>query len=493
MIAADAKSFKCRVKSPPKIRRVLRFAALCGLLAASCAVAQPNALPAAMREALRDGGIPPSSVAAVVQELGGRRILLSVNAASAMNPASVMKLVTTYAALELLGPAFRWRTEVYLDGSLRGDVLDGNLVLKGGGDPKLDQERFWMLLRSLRGKGLREIRGDLVLDRSYFAEPRGDPGAFDGEALRPYNVLPDALLVNFNALRFGFVPEPSGGGVRVFADPRPPGLELVNTLRLAEGPCIEGRAFRALIGASFDGGQPPRAAFTGRYPASCGERELSVALLNPREQVAGIMRQLWAEIGGTWSGAVRDGAAPAGVEPFHVHESAPLAEIVRDTNKFSINVMARQMFLTIAAELTGAPAQPEAAQRVIRQLLAVKGVDAPELVLENGSGLSRVERISAASLVALLNAAWQSAVMPEFMASLPIVSVDGTMRRRLRGDPVAGRAHIKSGLLSDSAAVAGYVLDRSGRRLAVAAIINHPNAPNAQSALEALLRWAYER
>ena len=473
--------------------RVLRFAAFCGLLAALTAAAQPNTLPAAMRDALREAGIPPSSVSAMVQEVGARRVSLSVNASSAMNPASVMKLVTTYAALELLGPAYRWRTEVYLDGALRGDVLEGNLVLKGRGDPKLDEERFWMLLRNLRGKGLREIRGDLVLDRSYFAEPKGDPGDFDGEALRPYNALPDALLVNFNTLRFGFVPDAVGGSVRVFADPRPPGLEIVNTLRLGEGACPDGRAFRALIGASFDGGQPPRASFTGRYPASCGERELSVALLNPREQVAGMMRQLWAEIGGAWSGAVRDGAAPAGAEPFHVQESAPLAEIVRDTNKFSINVMARQIFLTIAAELTGAPAQPESAQRVIRQLLAVKGVDAPELVLENGSGLSRVERVSAASLVALLNAAWQSPVMPELMSSLPIVAVDGTMRRRLRGEPVAGRAHIKSGLLSDAAAIAGYVLDRSGHRQAVAAIVNHPNAPAAQAALEALLRWTYER
>ena len=493
MIEAAAKSFKGRMKSAPTIRPVFRLALLCGLFAALPASAQPNALPLVVRSALLEAGIPLANMAAVVRELGSRRVALSVNANAPMNPASVMKLVTTYAALETLGPGFRWRTDVYLDGMRRGEVLEGNLVLKGRGDPKLDYEQFWALLRNLRGKGLREIRGDLVLDRGYFAEGAGDPDGFDGEGLRPYNVLPDALLVNFKAVRFAFVPEAETGAVRVFAEPHPAALEIANGLRLAEGACAEGRAFRALIGASFEPGPPPRAAFTGRYPSSCGEREMHVALLNPQDNVAAVMRQLWTELGGAWNGGVSAGQAPVGAAPFHVHESPPLAEIVRDTNKYSLNVMARQLFLTIAAETVGAPARLEDAQRVVRQLLAVKGVDAPELVLENGSGLSRAERISAASLAALLGAAWQSPVMPEFVASLPIVAIDGTMRRRLRGDPVAGRAHIKSGLLADSVAIAGYVLDRSGRRQAVVAIVNHPAAPKAQGALDALLRWAYER
>jgi len=170
---------------------------LCSLLLAAALVAPAlgaRELPKPLSQALRTASVPPSSVAIVVQDLGASRPTLSHNAGVAMNPASVMKLVTTLVALELLGPAYRWKTEAYAAGELRDGVLEGDLVLKGYGDPKLDYESFWMLLRALRGRGLREIRGDLVLDRSFFAPPQADPGRFDGEGLRPYTVLPDALL-----------------------------------------------------------------------------------------------------------------------------------------------------------------------------------------------------------------------------------------------------------------------------------------------------------
>jgi len=440
--------------------------------------------------------IPASGVSALVQEVGAPRALLSVNAAVAMNPASVMKLVTTYAALELLGPAYRWKTEAYTTGPVREGVLDGELVLKGYGDPKLDLEAFWILLRALRGKGLRDIRGDLVLDRSHFERAPGDAARFDGDAFRPYNVLPDALLVNFKSLRFAFMPEPERGTVAIYVEPRPPALELVNVLKLTEGACPEGSAFRELLKATFEPARQ-RAIFAGRYPVSCGEKDLNVALLEPNDHAAGMMRQLWAEMGGVWgnggTGSARDGIVPPGARLLHTMESAPLAEIVRDTNKFSNNIMARHLYLTLGAESAGAPANSEKAAAAIKAWIARKGIAAPELVMENGSGLSRIERISAANLANLLQAAWRSPVMPEFIASLPVAAVDGTMRRRLKGEGVAGQAHIKTGLLTDARAMAGYVLDRGGRRHVVVMFINHPNAHEAQPAMDALLRWVYEQ
>ena len=408
-----------------------------------------------------------------------------------MNPASVMKLVTTYAALELLGPAYRWKTEAYATAPVREGVLDGDLALKGYGDPKLDLEAFWVLLRALRGKGLQSIRGDLVLDRSHFERAPGDAARFDGDAFRPYNVLPDALLVNYKSLRFAFAPEPERGTVSVHVEPRPPALDVVNVLKLAEGPCPEGSAFRELLKATFEPARQ-RAIFAGRYPSSCGEKDLNVALLEPNDHVAGMTRQLWAELGGTWPGAAREGLVPPGARLLHAMDSAALAEIVRDTNKFSNNVMARHIFLTLGAEDAGAPASGQKAFAAIRNWLGRKGIAAPELVMENGSGLSRVERISAASLAGLLQAAWRSPVMPEFMSSLPVAAVDGTMRRRLKGEGVAGQAHIKTGLLNDARAMAGYVLDRSGRRHIVVMFVNHPGAPETQPAMDALLRWVYE-
>ncbi len=464
-------------------------AALCAI--AFSALAQ-DALPPQVAQALNAARVSQASVAIAVQEAGASRSTLRVNEAAPMNPASVMKLVTTYAALERLGPAYRWRTEVFLDGDLRDGVLSGSLLLRGGGDPKLNLESFWVLLRALRAKGLREIRGDLVLDRSRFERAVGDPARFDGDPFRPYNVLPDPLLVNYRSLRFVFHPVPGAGTARISVEPHPPALEVVNVLKLSEGPCPEGRAFRDILLPTFEPAKQ-RAIFAGRFPASCGEKDLNVALLEPNDQVAGILRQLWAETGGTWPGAARDGTVPAGATPFHVHDSPSLAELVRDVNKLSNNVMARHLYLTLGMEASGAPASPEKSMAAVRDWMRQKGLPAPELVMENGSGLSRAERISAASMAALLQSAWRSSVMPEFIASLPVAATDGTMRRRLKGEGVSGQAHIKTGLLSDARAMAGYVLDRRGRRMVVVMLINHPNAPQSQEALDALLRWVYER
>jgi D-alanyl-D-alanine carboxypeptidase/D-alanyl-D-alanine-endopeptidase (penicillin-binding protein 4) len=435
--------------------RLFKTFLLCLALLPGAAGAQ---LPKEVADGLRSADIPLSNVGVVVQEVSASRPSLIMNSHQPLNPASTMKLVTTYAALELLGPAFRWKTEAYLDGD--------NLVLKGYGDPKLNYESFWMLLRNLRGRGLREIRGDVILDRSHFAPVPDVP--FDGEIYRPYNVVPDALLVNFKSLRFTFLPD--DGKVRLFVEPALPGLEVLNSLRLADGPCAEGRAFRDLIGATFESKPKPRASFTGVYPQQCGEKDFNVALHAPEDYVAGMIRQLWTEMGGRWKGNVREGVVPTGARLLYTHESEPLGE----------------------AELVGTPALAENATRAIQQWLTLKNIRAPELVLENGSGLSRNERLSAGNMAALLLAAWKSPVMPEFVSSLPVVAADGTMKRRMRGERVAGSAHIKTGLLNEARAIGGYVLDRNGKRHVVVMIINHPRAPDADAAMDALLAWVYE-
>ena len=477
----------------PAVRAsVARYPALVLLSALALLAQAQGTLPSPVAQALAAARIPSASAAAVVQEAGAPRASLNVNPAAAMNPASVMKLVTTYAALELLGPAYRWKTEVFAGAPVRDGVLEGNLVLRGDGDPKLDLESFWMLLRALRDRGLRDIRGDLVLDRSRFERITGNPGDFDGDEFRPYNVLPDALLVNYRSLRFTFLPAPAGEAVRIAVEPRPPALEVVNALKLANGACPDGRAFRDLLQPAFEP-EKKRVVFAGKYPASCGEKDLHVALLSPNDHAQGIFRQYWSELGGTWSGAVREGAAPEGVRPFYTHESAPLGELVRGVNKFSNNVMGRQIFLTLGADAAGGPAGAAPAIAAIRSWLARKGVAAPELVLENGSGLSRLERISAENLGRLLVNAFRSAVMPELIASLPVAAVDGTMRKRLSGAEVAGQAHIKTGSLAGVRSIAGYVLDNQGRRIVVVLIVNHANAGAGRPAQDALLKWVHNR
>lgn len=445
---------------------------------------QPTGLPEPYLAALRAANVPTSAVGVVVQPVGpGPGPSLGLNESTPMNPASTVKLVTTYAALSLLGPTYTWRTEAFAAGRLNRDVLEGDLALRGSGDPRLVVEHLWLLVHRVRGYGVREIRGDVLLDKSAFEVIAQDPAAFDGESLRPYNAGPDALLLNFKAITFAFVPDPQTRTARVVVTPPLAGLQAPPPVRLADGACGD---WRARLQGDFS--TPLRPQFRGAYPLACGERVWHVSVLGHSQYFGAVFRALWEASGGSWSGRLREAPVPAEGRRIALHESEALAEVIRDINKFSNNVMTRQLFLTLGAEATRQPASTERAAATIRSWLANRGMDMPELVLENGAGLSRIERIAPANLARLLVHAWHSPLMPELVSSLPLVGVDGTMRNRTGA---AGNAHVKSGLLNDVRAIAGYVHAQSGRRYVVVAIINHPNAGAAQAAHDALLEWVY--
>ncbi|MEO8441608.1 MAG: D-alanyl-D-alanine carboxypeptidase/D-alanyl-D-alanine-endopeptidase [Betaproteobacteria bacterium] len=448
-------------------------------------------LPAPVAAALAQSGIPESSVGIFVMDTQAARPVVAVGDERALNPASTIKLLTTFAALDQLGPAYRWTTEVYADGPLQGDVLNGNLILKGYGDPRLTLENFWLMLRNLRARGVHEIRGDLVLDRSYFAQENSDPAEFDNEPTRPYNTAPDALLVNFKALRLQFVPDAERQTLRIIAEPALAQIQILNNVILDNERCDDWLA-RLKLTALGDRASA-RLLFSGNYSLACGEKERNYSVLGHAQYVHGLFTLLWRELGGTFSGVVRDAITPAGARLLLAYQTQSLAEIARDINKYSNNVMARQLYLALGAITLDAPASYEKSGRFIKQWLAARRLAMPELILENGSGLSRIERISAKSLGQLLLTAQRSAVMPEFAASLPLVAVDGTMKKRLAGAGVAGHAHIKTGSLTGVRAIAGYVLDAKGRTMVVVCIINHARAQSALAAQDSLLTWVYRR
>ncbi len=466
---------------------------LIATLAPSGIAAQPvtNRLPEPVARALAQAGIPETSAAVYVHEIGALQPVVAHGAERSLNPASTMKLVTTYAALDLLGPAYVWHTEVYATGTLQQGVLNGNLVIKGQGNPKLTLEDFWLLLRNLRGRGVREIRGDLVLDHGYFDAAGYDPARFDDQPTRPYNTGPDALLVNFKAVTLQFVPDHDARTVKILADPPLPQIAIINNLALTNGACGDWVA-RLKLDAKGNG-DAARLAFSGTYALDCGEKTRSFSVLGHRQYTGALFAQIWKELGGSISGGVRYGEVPPDARLLFTAKSESLSEIVRHINKFSNNVMARQLFLTLGAVSADPPATFDKANQGIRSWLAGKGLAFPELVIENGSGLSRIERISAKNLGQLLLAAFNSPVMPELISSLPLVATDGTMKRRLKNADVAGQAHIKGGTLEGVRAIAGYVLDRKGRRVIVVFIVNHANAANAQPAQDALLKWVYDR
>jgi D-alanyl-D-alanine carboxypeptidase/D-alanyl-D-alanine-endopeptidase (penicillin-binding protein 4) len=363
--------------------------------------ASPAALPPEFAQALARAGVPADAVSVMVTPVPGAAsasmtpvsagragavgtpppVRLSHRADASMNPASVMKLITTYAGLDLLGTDFTWTNRVYVDGPVTDGVLDGNLIIRGSGDPKLVLERVDALLRQVMAQGVREVRGDIVLDRSIFQVPERHPGAFDDEPLRPYNASPDGLLVNFKSLVFTFTPDPSRAQALIRSEPPIAGVEIPASLALASGPCGDWRA-----GLRADFSSPDRVRFAGRYPAACGERLWPVAYVEPRAYAARVVQAMWDAAGGRLQGRVREGTTPAAARLWVSADSLPMGDIVADINKFSNNVMAQQLFLTFSSQEQGRGTFEGSRQRLQRWWRERFGEQAAP-VLDNGSGL----------------------------------------------------------------------------------------------------------
>ncbi|MCY3732176.1 MAG: D-alanyl-D-alanine carboxypeptidase/D-alanyl-D-alanine-endopeptidase, partial [Rhodospirillaceae bacterium] len=337
------------------------FAVVVSLVGTATAMGQ---LPARLERIVEGHRIPHQSVSVVVREIGGHEPVLAHLPDVPRNPASTIKLLTSWVALEVLGPTYTWPTEVYFVGDWNGRRLNGDLAIKGYGDPYLVTEEFWKLLGALRRTGLEEINGDLVIDDSFFDAPDGHPGDFDGQPYRTYNVPPAALLVNYKAVRFQFGADPNGRDVLISADPLPENLNIVNQLRLVEGPC---RGYQA--GISFDVRDPDTlgtVVFSGSFPRACAPYSLSRSVLQHDTFALGVFSTLWRGLGGSHRGAVRRAAVAEDAEPALIWRSRPLGEVIRSINKFSNNVMTRQLLFTLGAEGSGEPGTRQGGAAVIR-------------------------------------------------------------------------------------------------------------------------------
>jgi serine-type D-Ala-D-Ala carboxypeptidase/endopeptidase (penicillin-binding protein 4) len=432
-------------------------------------------LPQGARAVLDRQSIPPSSVSVVVRDVATGASVVELNAAVPRAPASTMKLVPTWAALDLLGPAYSWKTRAYTDVPVAKGVLKGNLYLQGGGDPLLTIERWWRFVADLRQTGLRVIEGDIVVDQTRFTATDERPEDFDGKFWRTYNVLPDPMLVNWQSSDFTARPADDGSGVEIAVRPFPEGLVVENRVRLMSGRCV-GRNSR--VGYTILADTPGRIVANGRLASSCGPQTQRLAIMEPADYAYGTFVTLWRQLGGQFRGGMLRAPTPPAARLLLTHESQPLSEIVRVTNKYSSNMMARSLVLAISAEMSGTPATTEAGETAIQNWLKTRGLEFPELIIGNGSGLSREARISADSMAKLLVGARNSRYAPEFLTSLALGGLDGTLEERFANIDDPSRIRMKTGTLRDVSGIAGYVGGRSGRTYAVVVFVNHPGAQN---------------
>lgn len=453
-------------------------------------------LPETVIDELKKIGLSSDNVSVYVQALPEqpnqiKPALIAHQDEAALNPASTMKLLTSYAGLAILGPNYRWKTEVYSEGKPKNGVLEGNLYIKGYGDPSLMTVDFWRLLNSLRQVGIKKIKGDLIVDNSYFAPKLLATNNFDAETLRAYNATPSALAINLKAVSFRF----DADDIHVSIRPEPDLTEVKvsNLLKITNIDCASWRnSLLYEVRPNADGSQ---VTFSGEYAPNCGGKYLDLLVLDENHYTLALFQKLWRELGGSFSGKLQvinvPNALPSNVVKLLQQDSKTLAQILPDINKWSNNLMARHLLLSISAEKLGAPATEENGSLLVNGWLNTLGLNFNELVIDNGSGLSRIERISAQHMGQLLVNAYFSPVMPELMSSLPILAVDGTLLKRMQDSALQGRAHLKTGSIKGVSTMAGYMLGSRGQRYVLVFMINDVKVALTKPAQDALLTWVY--
>jgi len=485
--------------------RPILIAALLAGIGLSNAQAQ---LPESVSLLLRSANIPEDAMGAIV--LRGNTTVLSHGAERSMQPASTMKLVTTAVGLEQLGPIFRGRTELRTSADVINGVLKGDLILRGGADTDFNADVLEHMLQTLRNQGIVKIKGDLILDRQLFQPARPDIGAppFDESAEFRYNVIPDALLLNTNLLDINM--NSTDRQLSILMQPPLENVSITSDMKLVKGSCARWEDGWRPPEYRRDAGGKLQVILHGTFPQNCS-KATSINVLDRNDYADRLFRATWKRLGGTITGTVREApltglpptAEPVGTRMLADHVARALPEVLRDINKTSDNTLARTLFLSLGSLQSDgwlgsrpvAMAAPEdtatRARQVIQEWFQRHHIDTQGMLVDNGSGLSRTGRIAPAQMAGVLQAMQQSPWAPEFQSSLPIVALDGTMRKRLLNSPAAARARIKTGTLKNVVAIAGYVTDANNQQCVVVAMINSDlvGNGNGRAAVDALIEW----
>jgi len=446
---------------------------------------------------IRKHGFSSDGIAVLIRDTAdGVAPMVALNENKALNPASVIKLLTTLVALDQMGAGYRWQNEIFYTGKLNAGTLKGDLYFRGNGDPYLTPERFWRLLNRIYIEGIHRIDGNVYVDDSYFQPEKIDYAAFDNQPYRSYHVGPNAVLVGFQSTELHFSIE--NGKVNIVPFPNAKNIVIDNQVKIrSSGAC--GRWEKRLQLTPQMGRGTLQVKISGYYAQACGNKTMYRRLSEIEHNFQLFFAPIWQQIGGSVSGDYLRQTVPNTAVAYLQDQSISLSEALRYINKFSNNVMTRQVLLSLGAYKMGAPGTTAKGIGSIEQWLdekiAAKQIsDRKSLVLDNGAGLSRDTRISAKLLSELLLYAYKQAYMPDFIASLPITGYDLTIAERFENDQLSGKVYMKTGLLDFVQTMAGYVNSASGKRYVLVMLHNDKQAHTKQAAQlqDAVIRWVYQ-
>jgi serine-type D-Ala-D-Ala carboxypeptidase/endopeptidase (penicillin-binding protein 4) len=448
-----------------------RWAAALSLFICTAVQAEAD-LFAVIEDTMRAKCLDPSQTAISIVGAAGGNLVYAQNTQTSLLPASVVKLITTAAALHYLSPEYRFKTDVLYRGTRRNNVIEGDLILRGGGDPLLSSAQLRHIAEQIQQSGIAEITGRLLVDTSFFDAYDRAPAWDEKRTQRPYDARLGALSINFNSVAVNVRPaESEGEAVKAWLDPAPAYMILRNHAKT-----VNSRSKNTVWAQRKHENGQVYLDVHGQLPLGATDRAIMVNVDNPPRFAADSFRVFLAQAGVRLHGEIiLTAPPPAAAVLLHRHTSPPLTVILKELNTYSNNFIAEQIVKTMAAEQLGAPGSHANGLSLMTRFLRDElRINMAGVSLVDGSGLSRQNRFTAQAMTEFLSAMLpRFEIGPDFMAAIRVMGAQGNLSNRLKRSPARAQVRAKTGSLYGVSNLAGYVAGADGGLYAYALFLNN--------------------
>ncbi|MFK5975491.1 MAG: D-alanyl-D-alanine carboxypeptidase/D-alanyl-D-alanine-endopeptidase [Sulfurovum sp.] len=442
------------------------------------------ALPQAIEKEIRNAGLSKKDVSIYIKEVGKNgKTIASLNRNTMRIPASVIKVLTTYASVLKLGFNYRWKTRFYTKGVVKNGILNGDLVVKGFGDPTLGDRDLKKIVTRIKRYKIKHIKGNIIIDRTYFNVSTKNNSGFDKNLYSAYNAMPDAMMFNERISKVYL--NPRTGKIRKKHGDN--SYDVINRLKMVNRSC---RGKYSWVGVKIENRKKPTMILQGSLSKKCKTQVISKVITKPYKSFYYALKNALKKSGVKVDGTLKVRKTPKGSKPLFIHYSQTLEKIISKTAKKSNNLYARHILLLLGSKIYGSPATIEKGRKAVNYILQINGALNNKLPkIDNGCGLSRKSKLSAKMMAIMLDDAY-SRHGKRWMNTLSIAGVDGTIKRRFRGSVVQNRAWMKTGTVNRVKNISGYVKDKSGKLYIVVILVNSKKSRYGGARLQnRVIKW----